>query len=189
MVRDGYRSLAAGEPVRFAWEPADQDGYAFRAVAVWADGAEVNPDRPDPTGPLLERGPGWSAYVPDPVTADHAGLRAAVERRAAALVSGDPENLLHVLHPRFTWTSHRGDVLDRATYVRGNTDGSLVWIDQRLEDVRTIVVADTGVLSATVHDRVSRAGRELAFTMPVTQTWVRTAAGWQCLAGHAGPAA
>jgi cold shock protein len=31
----GYRTLAAGQPVELDWEPADQDGYAYRAVAVW----------------------------------------------------------------------------------------------------------------------------------------------------------
>jgi len=37
---DGYRSLEEGQQVRFSFEAADQDGYAFRAVEVW-------PDEPD----------------------------------------------------------------------------------------------------------------------------------------------
>jgi CspA family cold shock protein len=36
----GYRSLDAGQPVRFTAEAADQDGYAFRAVKVWTGDAE-----------------------------------------------------------------------------------------------------------------------------------------------------
>jgi cold shock protein len=30
----GYRSLAAGRAVTFAYEPAQQDGFAFRATRV-----------------------------------------------------------------------------------------------------------------------------------------------------------
>lgn len=183
-----HRRLAAGDRVRFAWIPAPREPYAFRAEAVWPEGVEPNPARPAPPGARHESGPGWSAYVSDPVAAAHDGPAAGARRRAEALVSGDAENLLHVLHPAFTWTSHRGAVLDRATYVRGNTDGSLVWLEQRLEDVRSVVVGDTGVVTATAHDRVRRDGRDLTFVMPVTQVWVDTHRGPQCLAGHAGPA-
>lgn len=42
----GYRSVDAGSEVHFTHEQADQDGYAFRAVAVWPPGVE--PGSPDP---------------------------------------------------------------------------------------------------------------------------------------------
>lgn len=47
------------------------------------------------------------------------------------------------------------------------------------------VVGDAAVLTAAVTDDVTRDGRDLDFRVRLTQTWVRTAAGWQCLAGHA----
>lgn len=47
---DGYRALTAGQPVTFAAEPADQDGFAFRAVAVWPGDPAESPDEP-PAGP------------------------------------------------------------------------------------------------------------------------------------------
>jgi CspA family cold shock protein len=31
----GYRSLRAGQTVTLRHEPAEQDGYSFRAVEVW----------------------------------------------------------------------------------------------------------------------------------------------------------
>ncbi len=36
---DGYRALAAGQRVRFRFEHLDflQDGYRYRALAVWPD--------------------------------------------------------------------------------------------------------------------------------------------------------
>lgn len=34
----GYRSLAAGEAVAFSFEEVDQDGFVFRALAVWPAG-------------------------------------------------------------------------------------------------------------------------------------------------------
>lgn len=36
----GHRTLVAGQQVRFRYEPADQDGYSFRAVEVWPEGQE-----------------------------------------------------------------------------------------------------------------------------------------------------
>ena len=36
----GYRELTPGEPVSFRAEPADQDGFAYRAVKVWTGDAE-----------------------------------------------------------------------------------------------------------------------------------------------------
>ena len=44
---------------------------------------------------------------------------------------------------------------------------------------------EAAVLTAAVTDEVTRDGRDLAFQLRLTQTWVRTAGGWRCLAGHA----
>ncbi|WP_035849199.1 DUF4440 domain-containing protein [Cryptosporangium arvum] len=41
-------------------------------------------------------------------------LRDAVGRRSAALAAGDASALEALLHPAFRWTSHRGEVFDRA---------------------------------------------------------------------------
>ncbi len=34
----GHRSLTPGEEVHVTWEPADQDGFSFRAVEAWPVG-------------------------------------------------------------------------------------------------------------------------------------------------------
>ena len=108
------------------------------------------------------------------------------ELRAAALVSGEPDRLRRLLHPEFSWTSHRGERLDREGYVRVNTH-ECKWLKQRLEDPEVTVVDDTAILLCTVHDTVVRDGVETTLRMPVTQVWVRAHRGWVCLAGHAGP--
>jgi ketosteroid isomerase-like protein len=69
--------------------------------------------------------------------------------------------------------------------IAGNVRGPLIWRGQRLADVRLAVEADVAVLAAVVHDEVSRDGQDQTFTLRLTQTWVRTAEGWRCLAGHA----
>ena len=74
-------------------------------------------------------------------------------------------------------------------YIRGNTEGDLVWRDQRLSDIDVVVVGDTAVLTALVHDEFERAGEPGAHTMRLTLTWVREEGAWRVLAGHAGPAA
>lgn len=113
----------------------------------------------------------------------------AAEARATALARGDAAALLALLDERFRWTTHLGEVLDRAEYVARNTgDGRTVWRSQSLGDPHVVVVADTAVLHAVVTDVVLAdvAGTE-EFRMPMTQVWVRAAGGWRCLAGHAGP--
>ena len=120
---------------------------------------------------------------------DERDVLAAAERRAAALVGGDVAELRRLMHPKLRWTTHRGDVLDRETYIAGNTDGSLVWREQRLEQPAVIVVGDTAVLTAVVVDEVERDGRPETFRLRLSQTWVRVAGAWQCIAGHAGPPA
>lgn len=36
----GYPTLVAGQLVTLAYEPAEQDGYSFRAIEVWPAGQE-----------------------------------------------------------------------------------------------------------------------------------------------------
>jgi CspA family cold shock protein len=40
IVMDGYRRLAAGDPVTFTAEPGPQDGYEYRAILLWPPGTE-----------------------------------------------------------------------------------------------------------------------------------------------------
>ena len=109
----------------------------------------------------------------------------AALRRAAALAARDEAALRALMHPGLQWTTFRGDVLTYEEYVVGNTRGSLRWRSQRLADIKVTVVGDAAVLTAAVTDEVSRDGQDLAFQVRLTQTWVRTAEGWRCLAGHA----
>lgn len=114
-------------------------------------------------------------------------LLAAARRRADALSRSDAPALRELLHPEFRWTSHRGDVMGREAYVANNTGGLVRWKRQVLDEVIVSVVEQTGVLVAIVTDEIEQAGRVLTYRMPVTQTWVRRAGQWECLAGHAGP--
>jgi hypothetical protein len=76
-------------------------------------------------------------------------------------------------------------VLDRESYIIGNTSGFLIWLDQRLEDTEVVVVGDTAVLTAVVIDEVERDGERQVFRLLMTQTWVRREEVWLCVAGHA----
>jgi cold shock protein len=49
IAMNGFRALTAGRRISFRAEPADQDGFAFRAVKVWFTGGEPA-DHP-PAGP------------------------------------------------------------------------------------------------------------------------------------------
>ncbi|MBS2937722.1 nuclear transport factor 2 family protein [Nocardioides sp. J2M5] len=113
---------------------------------------------------------------------------AAAESRAAALAVGDAEQLGDLLHVAFRWTAHIGDTYDRAEYIRRNTEGHTVWRSQTLVNPEVVVVGETAVLYAEVHDVVQSDGdASETFRMPMTQVWVRSDSSWKCLAGHAGP--
>lgn len=112
---------------------------------------------------------------------------AAAEQRASALAAGGGSELRRLMHPKLQWTTHTGAVLDRESYIAANTDGSLVWHEQRLEQPTVTVVGDTAVLTAVVVDTVDRDGHRETFRLRLTQTWVRQGGKWQCIAGHAGP--
>src|SRR5918996_4624949 len=112
---------------------------------------------------------------------------AAAERRAAALVRGDVAELHRLHHPELRWTTHTGAVLDRDIYIAGNTDGSLRWLEQRLEQSTVTVVGDVAILTGVVVDAVERDGARATFRLRLTQTWVRQGETWRCISGHAGP--
>ena len=112
----------------------------------------------------------------------------AAERRSAALVARDADALRALHHPDLRWTTHRGEVRDRDRYIRGNTEGDLVWRAQRLTDADVVTVGDTAVLTALVHDEYERAGEPGAHAMRLTLVWVRENGTWRVLAGQAGPA-
>ena len=43
----GYKSLTEGRSVQLEHEAAEQDGFSFRAVAVWPDGSEPFEEEPE----------------------------------------------------------------------------------------------------------------------------------------------
>jgi ketosteroid isomerase-like protein len=109
----------------------------------------------------------------------------AALRRAAALAAGDEAALRLLMHPDLRWTTLRGDVLGYEDYIIGNTRGNLRWRSQRLSDIEVTVVGEAAVLTAAVTDDITRNGQDRAFHLRLTQMWVRTPAGWRCVAGHA----
>ncbi|MFW6598187.1 nuclear transport factor 2 family protein [Propionibacteriaceae bacterium Y2011] len=119
---------------------------------------------------------------------DRDQILALADRRATALATRDADALREMMHPQLRWTSSRGVVMDRDTYVATNTaGGSLVWRGQRINAAEVSVVGDTAVLVADVSDDVTIDGVEQTLRLHLTQTFVRVADRWQCLAGHAGP--
>jgi hypothetical protein len=113
---------------------------------------------------------------------------AAAQRRSAALVARDADALRALHHPGFRFTTPRGEVRDRDAYVAGNTEGDLVWRDQRFLEHDIIVCGNVAVLTGVVRDAFSRAGVAGGHDMRITLVWVLHEGSWVVLAGHAGPA-
>lgn len=111
----------------------------------------------------------------------------AARARAAALAASDAAALKRLLHPDFRWTSHTGEQFDRDSYVAANTGGTTRWSGQGLGNPEILVVGEAAVLRTFVIDEIKDASGVRLCQMPMTQVWVRSAEGWKCLAGHAGP--
>jgi len=111
----------------------------------------------------------------------------AARLRAAALTSGDPQELRRLLHPQFRWFTHTGERFDRDTFVTSNTEGPTRWDRQELTEVNVVAHERTAVLHCQVVDAVDHGAGVEELHMPMTQVWVRDDDHWVCLAGHAGP--
>ena len=115
---------------------------------------------------------------------------AAAEARASALVEGDADRLLSLLHPAFRWTTPCGDAptTARSTFAVTPKGHRPSGASQELVDTHIVVVGDAAVLHGHVTDVVlGEDGQPATFRMPMTQVWVRSSGAWLCLAGHAGP--
>ncbi len=77
----------------------------------------------------------------------------AARLRAAALASGDPQELRELLHPQFRWFSHTGERFDRDSYVQSNTAARARWAGQELSEVDIVAHEHTAVLRCQVGRR------------------------------------
>lgn len=122
------------------------------------------------------------------MVADSDDVLQAAQERAAAMAGKDEARLRGLLHPRFSWISHKGDWFDLDSYLDSNRRGSNTWYGQELRNPEVRVVGDTAILRCLVVDTVDvGGGKPETFVMSMTQTWVREKGHWRCLAGHAGP--
>jgi|SRR6476646_700051 len=121
------------------------------------------------------------------MTSEEEEVLASAQRRALALVRGSATELRQLMHPELRWTTYRGAVLDRETYIAGNTDGSVTWVGQHFEDPVVTVIGDVAILTAVVTDVIERHSERETFRLRLTQVWLRELGEWRCVAGHAGP--
>ena len=126
-----------------------------------------------------------------------ATVLAAARRRSAALVAKDLDALQTLLHPAFVYANASGQVLGRDEYLELYVrPPGIRWTSQTLLEPRVAISGSTAVVTCLVHDVVrfrestasSDAGAQeedvLDETFRTTATWIRTVAGWQCLAAH-----
>lgn len=88
----------------------------------------------------------------------------------------------------FVLTTGAGRTKTLADVTREIASPELVLEVNETSDVVVRVHGDTAVLTGTLRQRGTWQGKPIDATLRVTDTWVRTAQGWQLLAGQAGSA-
>jgi ketosteroid isomerase-like protein len=120
-----------------------------------------------------------------PTNDDRTVLVRLAQVRSDALVARDEGALTSILAEGFIYTNASGEVLDRAQYLeRYVRSPSVRWHAQELEDVAVHRFGETALLTARVHDRATFGTQELDAWFRSTFVYVKTANGWQCVAGH-----
>ena len=70
VLMPGYPTLEAGQPVMMNYEPAEQDGYSFRAIEVWPAGQDPYRTEAETTGPSAAYRSSLTLTFDDPVRPD-----------------------------------------------------------------------------------------------------------------------
>lgn len=112
-----------------------------------------------------------------------------VHARSAALVRADVPALEQILHPAFTYVNASGQLTDKATYLGrfANPDGGPKWEKQDVSEIAVRVFGDTAIANCRVHDVATWGEYHLDASFRATFVYLKTADGWQCVAGHSSP--
>jgi ketosteroid isomerase-like protein len=133
-------------------------------------------------------GPGAKAEDARP-TPDQQALIKAEAEWIAAETRRDAPALRELLDDRFVATMGGGEPVDKATFIRNETQSPPdPTASQEISDRRIIVAGNTAVITETDTLRRTRDGKASVLTWRFTVTYIKRGGRWLALAEQGGPA-
>ena len=119
------------------------------------------------------------------VSADHAELARLDRAMQRAVVDRDPAAFAGFLTDDYVLVVSTSRMVDKAGVVAeiDSPDGRMDVNDSH--DLRIRVHGDTAMVIADLHQVGRNGDTPFDYWVRYTDTWIRTAAGWKCLSGHA----
>lgn len=112
-------------------------------------------------------------------------LRAAERRLQAAQLASDVDALAVLIDDAALFTGPDGALVTKAEDLAGHASGRQVLNRLDEEDLRVLVVGDTGVTWFLGAVQVTVDGHVVTARLRYTRTWVNSAAGWRVVAAQA----
>jgi hypothetical protein len=123
------------------------------------------------------------------LTADQQALAKADSDWVAAEDRHDAAALRALLDDQFVATMGGGELIDKATFIRNETQGQPdPTVTQEISGRRIIVAGSTGVIVETDTLRRTRDGKPSVLTWRFTATYIKRGGRWLALAEQGGPA-
>ncbi len=102
----------------------------------------------------------------------------------AAEVSRDVAFFDRILAPEYKFTTPEGVVWTRAQYLENLKSGDLAVISSTLEEIQVDVYGDVAVCFGRATSKAQLKGKDISSQYRFTDTWIRRAGCWQCVADH-----
>jgi ketosteroid isomerase-like protein len=101
-----------------------------------------------------------------------------------ALIKSDVAFLGRILADDYVSTDFEGTVWTKAQLLAGLKSGEAAMTSTVLDDIKVRVYGDTAIVWGRTTEKFQLKGKDISGQFQWTDTWVRLAGRWQCVAGH-----
>ncbi len=103
---------------------------------------------------------------------------------AKAYVARDVKAMGRIEADDWVYTDADGNVITRAEDLADLASGAFVATSFVVDDLKVRVYGDTAVVTGRQTEKATYKGKDASAVYRITDTWIRRAGGWQCIASH-----
>jgi ketosteroid isomerase-like protein len=116
---------------------------------------------------------------------DHESVRRADEELNNLIIEHKAATAANLYADNFQLITSSGKKKSKKQMLDEIGNANIKWEVNETQNVHVVVEMNTAILTGTLHQKGTFNGKEFDNYLIVTDTWIRTASGWQILAGHA----